>query len=307
MIYNNANNLFWIAGPKVDDGQLDEPTNNIEIYNNTIYTTKGSTILYLGHNVTPNHNDMVSNIYFKNNIVAGSAGKVLTSVLPDLSTVFMSNNIYSGVFVKPTIDPNSLNTDPLFVNSAGNNFQLQDSPPAINYGVSVNAKYDYAGVLRNSSPDAGAYENLSASPPPPPICQENWSCSAWSACAASNTQTRVCTDSNACGTVLNKPAENQSCVYMPSCEPTWSCTAWSACSSNNTQTRTCTDTKNCGTTSSKPAESQSCSVLPPTPPPTPTCTPTWSCSAWSTCNSSKIQTRTCTDSKNCNTLLNKPA
>ncbi|HLC89414.1 MAG TPA: right-handed parallel beta-helix repeat-containing protein [Patescibacteria group bacterium] len=166
LIYDNAGMLFWIAGPKVDDGQLDEPTNNIEIYHNTIYTTRGSIILYLGHNVTPNHNDMVSNIYFKNNIVAGSSGKVLTSVLPDLSTVFMDNNIYGGVFVKPAIDPNSFNLDPLLVNPAGSDFALQDSSPAINAGAILKVKYDYAGNLRDSSPDIGAYENLSTPPPP---------------------------------------------------------------------------------------------------------------------------------------------
>jgi len=305
LIYNNPGIVFGIYGPKIDDGQLDELTNNLEIYHNTIYNNPNGVIFYLGEYNTPNHNEMISNIYFKNNIAVSSSGRVLTNYLPSSNSVFMSNNIYSGVLTKPALDINSQNIDPLLVNPTGANFQLQNNSPAIDYGVSVNAKYDYAGVLRNSLPDAGAYENLSAPPPPPPACQENWTCGSWSACAASSTQTRACADSNTCGTVLNKPAENQSCVYMPSCTPIWSCGAWSICS-NNLQTRTCTDSKNCGTTSGKPVESQGCSVLPPTPPPAPGCAPNWSCSAWSLCNSSKIQIRTCNDTKNCNTLLNKP-
>ena len=45
---------------------------------------------------------------------------------------------------------------------------------------------------------------------PPPSCTENWTCTAWSTCSGS-TQTRTCTDSNACGTEVNKPAESRSC------------------------------------------------------------------------------------------------
>lgn len=41
-------------------------------------------------------------------------------------------------------------------------------------------------------------------------CVEDWNCTAWSACSG-GVQTRTCTDLNACGTTLNKPAESQSC------------------------------------------------------------------------------------------------
>lgn len=39
----------------------------------------------------------------------------------------------------------------------------------------------------------------------------------------------------------------------------------------------------------------------------PNCTESWSCTSWSTCSSSGIQTRTCTDSNSCGTELGKPA
>ncbi|MBU90015.1 hypothetical protein CMO94_00620 [Candidatus Woesearchaeota archaeon] len=43
----------------------------------------------------------------------------------------------------------------------------------------------------------------------PTICEESWTCSAWSSC--DNSQSRSCTDDNGCGTNFNKPAEQQSC------------------------------------------------------------------------------------------------
>lgn len=41
-------------------------------------------------------------------------------------------------------------------------------------------------------------------------CQENWTCSNWSACI-NGTQTRTCEDLNQCGTNESKPTETQSC------------------------------------------------------------------------------------------------
>lgn len=41
-------------------------------------------------------------------------------------------------------------------------------------------------------------------------CIPNWQCADWSECIE-ETQTRICTDLNACGTLVNKPAESQSC------------------------------------------------------------------------------------------------
>jgi hypothetical protein len=42
-------------------------------------------------------------------------------------------------------------------------------------------------------------------------CTENWSCTAWTDCVGGS-QTRTCTDSNSCGTVVSKPSESQSCT-----------------------------------------------------------------------------------------------
>lgn len=43
-------------------------------------------------------------------------------------------------------------------------------------------------------------------------CTPNWSCTAWSVCSSTGTQTRTCTDSNSCGITSGKPDEIQSCT-----------------------------------------------------------------------------------------------
>ncbi|MFA6074116.1 MAG: hypothetical protein WC758_08415 [Candidatus Woesearchaeota archaeon] len=48
-------------------------------------------------------------------------------------------------------------------------------------------------------------------------CVESWTCGAWTTCSG-NTQTRTCTDANACGTTINKPATSQTCSVA--CVPT---------------------------------------------------------------------------------------
>jgi Putative peptidoglycan binding domain len=53
----------------------------------------------------------------------------------------------------------------------------------------------------------------SPDPDVPSSCTLNWSCSSWSQCIASN-QTRTCTDLNACGTTVGKPATSQQCTAL---------------------------------------------------------------------------------------------
>ncbi|MBW2966202.1 hypothetical protein KY342_03815 [Candidatus Woesearchaeota archaeon] len=49
-------------------------------------------------------------------------------------------------------------------------------------------------------------------------CTESWICTDWFACTIDGTQTRQCSDQNACGTYDNKPAETQTCIYIPPVE-----------------------------------------------------------------------------------------
>ncbi len=49
-------------------------------------------------------------------------------------------------------------------------------------------------------------------------CIENWGCTEWSECS-DGTQTRTCTDSNNCGTTVDKPEEIRSCSISPAPSP----------------------------------------------------------------------------------------
>jgi TolA-binding protein len=93
-----------------------------------------------------------------------------------------------------------------------------------------------------------------------PACSPNWHCGTWNTCSNS-TQSRVCTDSNNCGTSTGKPAEGQFCFVA--CTSNWQCGSWNTCT-NSQQTRTCTDSNSCGITIGKPSETQSCISLPTT-------------------------------------------
>ncbi len=46
-------------------------------------------------------------------------------------------------------------------------------------------------------------------------CTPSWSCTPWSICSSEGKQTRTCTDLRNCGTPYNKPAEEQTCTYIP--------------------------------------------------------------------------------------------
>jgi len=96
-------------------------------------------------------------------------------------------------------------------------------------------------------------------------CTESWSCADWTACSGGS-QSRICVDSNACNTTINRPIEIQSCVVARgggggggssfSNEQNWNCGEWSACvnskqsqvckhktqNAEKTNTRSCTET-----------------------------------------------------------------
>ena len=70
-----------------------------------------------------------------------------------------------------------------------------------------------AGMTLSSSmasaqiaPSPGNASSSGASP-----CEENWTCSGWGSCAL-GVSSRLCTDISGCGTVADKPLENQSCM-----------------------------------------------------------------------------------------------
>ena len=206
-------------------------------------------------------------------ILVQSNASALLEIDHDGTSLFLDGDQISELVV---YGPN-ISTNSVFLN--GNNINVNKVGDYITYG--------------NVPPD------ILAQITPPSSCTENWTCGAWSSCV-NNSQSRTCTDSNNCGTTINRPTLSQACT--PSCSPNWSCSAWSTCV-NSAQSRTCTDSNNCGLTDGQPPLSQSCTIPPP---PDPGCSPNWSCSAWSSCINNS-QSRTCTDSNNCGDNSSRPA
>ena len=169
-------------------------------------------------------------------------------------------------------------------------------PLRLSHGTSFVGKYTRKKLNQLYNCSLEAFSESISDVSQTTTCTPNWKCGNWSTCV-NNSQTRICTDSNNCGTTTNKPLETQSCIS--SCTPNWECENWSTCI-NSQQTRNCYDSNYCGVTTGAPSQTQSCVDD------TITCIPDWTCANWSSCDLSQ-QTRTCTDSNNCSTNVGKPA
>ncbi|MCK4574778.1 right-handed parallel beta-helix repeat-containing protein, partial [candidate division WOR-3 bacterium] len=146
--------------------------NNHKVYNNTISALAGAvnTGLRFSGLAVGNGNEA------KNNIVYGlftfelfvGAG---SNPILDNNCYFATNAAYQfdwqGVVdvnfanyqVTSGEDANGINVDPLFVNSAGNDFRLLMASLLINAGTDVGLTTDYRGRSIRHAPDIGAYED----------------------------------------------------------------------------------------------------------------------------------------------------
>jgi len=113
--------------------------------------------------------------------------------------------------------------------------------------------YTYYGLAKDNS---GNYNSSEIRTLTFINCAESWSCTDWSSCLA-GTQTRTCTDVDACGTITSKPAESQNCKGS-SCSYKWDCTNWSECFSSGEQTRNCTNVGTCPDIFKTPTAKQNC-------------------------------------------------
>ncbi len=157
-----------------------------DLFRNNLFATAGATALQI--------NQFAFNRYAGGrNLFWGTNASVLTSAYGSLS----GWRTASG----NTDDMNSAYGNPLFVNAAGGDFHLPSSSPARGLG--------------DSGADAGAFQYDGSAPTP---CAESWSCGAWSSCVNS-TQSRTCTDSNACGPTVNRPALSQACSTKDTIAP----------------------------------------------------------------------------------------
>ncbi len=165
---------------------------NVHFSNNVIYNNGGgwshpqrpdplgTAFLFFGSNAN------TSNVYIENNIVHTSTQwhVYLYSTYKDFANFVWDYNLYYPDFATAFSyygttynfagwksatgkDANSIISDPLFVNAAGNNFHLMSNSPAINKGVNVGLTRDFDGVTvpQGFAYDIGAYEYVGAVPP----------------------------------------------------------------------------------------------------------------------------------------------
>ncbi|WP_199118061.1 cadherin-like beta sandwich domain-containing protein [Pedobacter sp. ASV28] len=153
LFYNNEANY----GGAVFNNGTANPTLDASLVNNTFYNNKASSggAIY-NYNYSGNAK---ASIY--NNIIWGNIADTYKDVAEEGSTSVAKNNITQGY--KEGIDLNQ-NIDPLFVNQASGNFNLQAGSAAINAGDAsfiAGVTSDLAGAQRIqfNGLDLGAYES----------------------------------------------------------------------------------------------------------------------------------------------------
>lgn len=121
----------------------------------------------------------------------------------------------NGVIISSGIVVSAVLNGVMFNVTVGNNGQYGYSPSLIvtsDSGGTVTFYID--GTLANQQVTFSAFAvtnlDLTINRTISGGCTESWVCSDWTACVG-NVQTRTCTDSNNCGTIISKPSESQSC------------------------------------------------------------------------------------------------
>lgn len=137
---------------------------------------------------------------------------------------------------------------------------------------------DGSCITQETGEDTGTDDTVTVT-----TCTPNWLCASWSSCSSSGIQTRICTDLNKCGTIVNKPSTSQSCTSTSTstdtstdttddqasvCTTNWACEDWGSCIESESdcytwssskgyyrlptsacavgyQTRSCSDLNNC--------------------------------------------------------------
>ncbi len=164
------------------------PSKNLSfVLTNTYYSSR-----------IPALNNSISFItFFEKNLTEGSYtnltvdGKIYQIIIWGIG----QNNVIVGVNGDEKTITSKQTSQPYYISASigGLSFILKD------YYVSTRSdKESYADFL------IGFNASLSDE------CLENWSCSSWNSCLNS-AQSRTCTDSNQCGTIISKPSENQTC------------------------------------------------------------------------------------------------
>ena len=160
------NNVVRHAGAGPDQGGQNatclntnanaSPSTPVQVFNNTFYDcgALGSSDSGIASPFIPTN--------FINNIIDATGSEPYFTSAAGSAHATGSNNLYFGRGNGPTQTTGNINADPLFV-SAGTDFHLQASSPAVDAGTTMSAlMLDIAGVSRpqGAAYDIGAYEQF---------------------------------------------------------------------------------------------------------------------------------------------------
>lgn len=169
--YNNIIKNTTFACVYLSDGQSVSTGGTVEVYNNTMYDCADESNMWKGAILKNGYKPNVK-INLRNNIIQVNSG--VNYLGGDYQNqITGSNNLWYGSGSGPSLTSGNLSSNPQFV-SAGSNFKLQASSPAIDKGLSISGlTRDADGLSRpqGSSVDLGAFEYASGgstTPPPPP-------------------------------------------------------------------------------------------------------------------------------------------
>jgi hypothetical protein len=170
------------------------------------------------------------------------------SVSPTLTTTYLGTFWGTGGTATCNTTVSVITTNTNYASCIFNNQTIPDSQSVTAYQSStVPAGQQCVSQTRTCQNGTltGSYQYATCAPLTA-SCTPNWSCTSWSQCSTYGSQTRSCSDTNACGTTAGKPAETQSCTPPPpQCtreQPqtqTLSCPAGQTGSITQTRTSTC--------------------------------------------------------------------
>lgn len=150
-----------------------------------------------------------------------------------------------------------------FINEikAGEHYFTNRTTAEVDLEVKGEVKTEKKSSSRRSSSPGVLPVNVSDNTPVDTVCTENWECTEWLDCV-NGKQRRICSDTNNCGTEVNKPEDRKTCLNAQLCVENWTCSDWSLCKPDNTQERGCIDANSCGTENFKPELNQNCTYSP---------------------------------------------
>jgi hypothetical protein len=176
--YTITNNIFY-ANTAGWDIQISPGTHDTNISSNTFQgpnPNRDGLIVLWADSSHPNTNITIQNNIFYNgrNYAIDSWQAKEVNTLIDHNVVYGSPNgvidtsVIGGSF---NVTSNRINSDPMFVDVATNNYHLQGGSPAIDTGASVAVANDFDGAARPQGAgfDVGAYEYTGSTNSPTPV------------------------------------------------------------------------------------------------------------------------------------------